>query len=165
MPACATNQLLSYNGTEFLCIEIRTLHIISVDALPYSAHTTHYTLYTHYTHTHTAERKCICPSPMVGTDEPPTLPPEPPGGNRLSLLHCTDYSLLQDVQCLSLLMVVGLCVYPTPRSSIALCSVTTVMSSPVLPSTLTTVAKAPSSNGKTSLEQCTKTFPNVQVDI
>ena len=66
---------------------------------------------------------------------------------------------------MSLLMVVGLCVYPTLQSSIALSSVTTVMSSPVLPSTLTTVAKAPSSNGKTSLEQHTETFPNVQVDI
>ncbi|XP_064403961.1 uncharacterized protein LOC135349357 [Halichondria panicea] len=49
MPVCTTNQLLSYNGTEFLCKEI-------------------------------PERKCVCPSPMVGTDEPPTFPPEPPGG-------------------------------------------------------------------------------------
>lgn len=105
---------------------------------------------------------------MVGTDEPPTFPPEPPGGKLQS--DCTppycndDYSLLQGVLCLTLLMEVALCVYLTSQSSIALCCVTTVTSSPPLPSIPTTAARTPGSNGRTSLVQPTKTFLNVQVD-
>ncbi len=61
-------------------------------------------------------------------------------------------------------MEVALCVCLTSQSSIALCCVTTVTSSPPLPSIPTTAARTPGSNGRTSLVQPTKTFLNVQVD-
>ncbi len=136
-----------------------------------------------------AERHCVCPSPMVGSGEPPTHPPEPPGGTYLytfsaavSAPHpclcpphprlCPPHPRLcsppitpslQVARCLSPLLEERLCVCPTPRSSTALsCAIVAVSSIP-LPSTRIIAERTPSLVGRTSLDSLTRRCLNAQV--
>ncbi len=115
-----------------------------------------------------AERQCICPSPMVGSGEPPTLPPEPPGGmSTASHTHPSPHTHLpsppQAALCLNHLLEEHLCVCLTLLSSIALFCVTIIMSFPLHRSTPIIADKTPSFVGRTLLDSYTLPCLNAQV--